>query len=551
MPEGLVRQPDTERDLLALCRRAADMVRVGDVDAVCRAAVRWTRELLGSDVAYVTVYDEATGDFYVRNTEGFVSEAFVGIRSPIRGFGVYGFIIDHGRPFWSPDYANDERFPHLPETSHAIATEGILGLLGAPAPLPSREIPAVIFAGWRREGRQVTDDEIALLVAWGLLVGAAIDNAMHAEAAADRQAELEERTADLEQSVAVLRRLSDVRQRLSDGAAQGGSTEDIVEMLRAELAHDVELLDEPPEDDAAGDTVVPITSREEVLGALRVRAAALDTTERQILDYAALVLGAQLVSQERIANAEKRAMGDVVTGLLKSPQDNLATLRHQASRYRVDLRGAALGMVVGDLGAQPAGKALDRARRCLVDDPALIGLYDGRMVVIAPSADRELAERLHHEVTRPGSPATVVAMPGPLAETALPETYQRAVRSLQLVAALGRQGAVASDEELAPFAVAFGGMDAPTVEAFVDRAIGPLIRQDAQRGTELVRTLVTYLDHGLNIRETSAALYVHGNTVRQRLTATSRLLPALDDPVRRLDLHLAARLHLLRVELRP
>jgi sugar diacid utilization regulator len=542
---------DTERDLLALCRRAADMVSVADVDAVCRAAARWTRELLGSDVAYVTVYDEATGDFFVRNTEGFVSEAFVGLRSPVRGFGVYGFIIDHGRPFWSPDYGNDERFPHLPETNHAITTEGIHGLLGAPAPLPSREIPAVVFAGWRREERQVTDEEIALLVAWGLLVGAAIDNAMHAEAATERLVELEQRTADLERSVEVHKRLSDVRQRLSDAAAQGGSTEDVIEMLSGELDRAVELVDDPPEDDEEAGTAVAITSRQEVLGALRVSAPELEPTERRILEYAALVVGALLVAQERIANAEKRAMSDVVTGLLKSPQDNMTTLRHQAARYGVDLRGAALGMVVGDLGGQPAGKALDRARRCLVDDPALIGLYDGRMVVVMPGADRDVAERLQRDLTGPGEPATVVVVPGPLGETALPDTYRRAVRSLHLVSALGRRGAVASDEELAPFAVAFGGMDEAAVDVFIDRAIGPLIRQDAERGTELVQTLMTYLDQGLNVRTTSEALFVHGNTVRQRLTAISRLLPAVDDPARRLDVHLAARLHRLRVELRP
>src|SRR4051812_1049419 len=158
--QGLVAQPTVGRDFLALSRRAADMVSSGDVPEVLHAVVRWTRELLGSDVAYVTMYDEVTGDFYVRESEGFVSEAFLGVRSPIRGFGVYGFIIDHGRPFWSPDYAHDDRFPHLPETNHAIATEGIHGLLGAPAPLPSRDVPAVIFAGWRRE-REVSENEIS------------------------------------------------------------------------------------------------------------------------------------------------------------------------------------------------------------------------------------------------------------------------------------------------------------------------------------------------------------------------------------------------------
>jgi hypothetical protein len=71
---------------------------VDSSDEVIAAVVRGARELFSSDVAYFTMHDEATDEFYVRETEGFLSEAFITDRSTIRGFGIYGLIIDHLRP---------------------------------------------------------------------------------------------------------------------------------------------------------------------------------------------------------------------------------------------------------------------------------------------------------------------------------------------------------------------------------------------------------------------------------------------------------------------
>jgi hypothetical protein len=571
-------------DSLVLAQRAAQLLALGDVDGVVRGIVRTTRELLGSDVAYFTMFDEDTGDFYVRATEGFLSEAFLGLRSPLRGFGVYGFIVDHGRPFWSSDYAHDARFPHLPETNQAIGFEGICGLVGAPAPLEGHELPAVVFAGWRTV-RDCSDEEVELLVAWGVLAGAVLASTMRTQDMADVLTRVRAARAELAVDLAELRTVSGRQERLSARAAQGGTTEGIAEVLAAELACDVLVLDDslhascrvgdraPDEDDPAlreaiavsrrtrqsvdvpsADgvlrRVVAIVSQDALLGACVIAAErALTVADTRALEHGGAVIGTLLLALERVATADSRVMGDIVTGLLKSPQEDMEVLTHRAARYGVDLNGGQVGLLVGGFEGIVPGGMLDRARRELTGEAALFGLYNAQLVVIADARGlAAMADRLARSVSRDsGASVTIAIVPGPLSPDALPTEHQAATRCVQLLVALGRRGEVGRADELAPFAMAFGGMDGPALAAYVAKAVGPLVDYDAERGTDMLGTLVAFFDQGLNVRATAEVLYLHGNTVRQRLATIGRLVPAFEDPSRRLELHLAARLHQLTV----
>ena len=83
---------------------------------------------------------------------------------------------------------------------------------------------------------------------------------------------------------------------------------------------------------------------------------------------------------------------------------------------------------------------------------------------------------------------------------------------------------------------------AAEVEAFCKAVLGRLEAVDAERGTDLVRTLEVFLATR-NAAATARALYVHYNTVQNRLARIEELLgPYLDDPDRSLALALAVRL---------
>ena len=73
----------------------------------------------------------------------------------------------------------------------------------------------------------------------------------------------------------------------------------------------------------------------------------------------------------------------------------------------------------------------------------------------------------------------------------------------------------------------------PTVE---------LLRHDDARGTDLARTLLTWLDLHGDVPAAARRLDVHVNTLRYRLSRAGALLTCdLDDPAARLDVHLRLR----------
>ncbi|MCC7371810.1 MAG: PucR family transcriptional regulator ligand-binding domain-containing protein [Chloroflexi bacterium] len=78
--------------------------------------------------------------------------------------------------------------------------------------------------------------------------------------------------------------------------------------------------------------------------------------------------------------------------------------------------------------------------------------------------------------------------------------------------------------------------------AFREATLGPLLTYDTAHGSELVRTLEVFLACSGNGAKAAHVLYVHYNTVRQRLATVEQVLgQSLDDADARLSLGLALR----------
>jgi DNA-binding PucR family transcriptional regulator len=90
------------------------------------------------------------------------------------------------------------------------------------------------------------------------------------------------------------------------------------------------------------------------------------------------------------------------------------------------------------------------------------------------------------------------------------------------VGALVRGGpGVTVYEELGPYRYVLGTED--EVRDRSKERLGALVDYDARRGTQLLDTLEGYLDHRGNVVATSRVLYIHPNTLRQRLDRIERL----------------------------
>lgn len=103
-------------------------------------------------------------------------------------------------------------------------------------------------------------------------------------------------------------------------------------------------------------------------------------------------------------------------------------------------------------------------------------------------------------------------------------------------------------ENLGLLQLLIGSTSMVELDEYVNSWLGPVVEYDADRGTELVRTLATYLETGGSVDQTAQALFIHRSTLKYRLSRVSDLIGRpLSDPDVRFSLQLAYR---IRVALR-
>ena len=98
-----------------------------------------------------------------------------------------------------------------------------------------------------------------------------------------------------------------------------------------------------------------------------------------------------------------------------------------------------------------------------------------------------------------------------------PQAYRIARGALDIALRAGRADATLLLEDLGVSGLLLQLDDAGQLLGFADRTLAAVRRHDAQRGTRLLQTLRSYLDHRLNRVAVGRDLHVHPNTVTQRL----------------------------------
>jgi GAF domain-containing protein len=101
------------------------------------------------------------------------------------GQGVTGWVLRHGQPFWTTDYARDPRIARtlVPE----IVEAGIRGVLAVPVRL-QEEVVGVLYGFWNQPG-ELIDEHVAHATYLARVVAVAVANARLYQEARDREAE--------------------------------------------------------------------------------------------------------------------------------------------------------------------------------------------------------------------------------------------------------------------------------------------------------------------------------------------------------------------------
>ena len=567
-------QRGRERALRALVDTARDLAATTDPAGVLDAIVRRARGLLGSDVAYLTLYDPDRGDTYMRATDGVVAASFRTVRLPL-GAGLGGLVASTREAWWTSDYQHDTRFSHLDSIDNPVADEGLVGICGTPL-LVEEEFVGVLFASYRSR-HAFSPEEVALLGSLATLAALSILQTRSRQATEAALAKLSLAHAAEHRHAQDVERSAAAHDRFTHLVASGGGVDDLTRGVGEVLGGWAVLVDvdgtrrsafgevpgppvevgapDPLAEDAlvgaareAGHGVpdgeryaVGVRARRELIALLICGAPGGGEANLPIVERAAAVTAVLLVFERETAAARQRALSDQVSDLVGGTLTGL-----EASRLltREGLNPNRPYCLLALRGQRLAMNGLVLTASAAVGDSGLVGQHGKRLVALVAGDDPGvLAAAL---VRRLGASDEVTAAGvGPLTGTdAIPEAFTEAARTVDAMIALGRRGEGAATADLGFAGLIVGST--PDVAGYVTRVLGPVLAYDRERGTTLIGTIDAYFGADRALRRTADALHVHVNTVVQRLERVATLLgDRWQEPESALEIQLALRLRRL------
>ncbi|MEI8411416.1 MULTISPECIES: helix-turn-helix domain-containing protein [unclassified Kribbella] len=539
-----------EAELSALVDVARELASARDPGGVLDTIVHRARTLIGTDVSYLTLYDPARGDTYMRATDGSVSAAFQQLRLPL-GAGLGGLVAETYKPYWTADYPSDRRFRHTTPIDSAVGEEGLVAICGTPLIVDGAFV-GVLFAS-NRTRWPFSREEVSLL---GSLAALAAVTIVQVRAAAETEAALDQ----LSEAHAGAEHAAAAHDRFADIVLSGGDVDAIAAALAELLDVWVVLVDAvgnelavagspdgaavPWQESESGRLtrigncwVVAATAKRERLGALVIGGVDdLSGADQRIVERAAVVTALVLLFRRQAAEQSQRAQADLLSDVLSGSADPRALtdrLRLLAPNRRHDR--LVVAVCRGDHSAVRA-----RLSAPLEDKLVLSGPYGGDLVLLisrtdAPTVARELAE----VAKRTG---VTIGVTGPAAwGDSLVGSHRQAVHLVATMQRLGRSGESATPDDLGVAGLV--GAAEVDVQAHVQHVLGAVIEYDDQRGTDLVGTLRAYFAASQSPTRAATALHIHPNTVQQRLDRITALLgDGWQQPDRALDLQVALRL---------
>jgi sugar diacid utilization regulator len=254
---------------------------------------------------------------------------------------------------------------------------------------------------------------------------------------------------------------------------------------------------------------VSLVAGDELLGAL----VAAGTRE---VDLARAAANQAAVAIKKIQVLERLTEKNLI-------KDFFEDLASQRLGDALEGRAARLGCDLDQphvvLTAVRVDQALERAVMSLARG-ALLDRRDQTLRALVPvtaNGAAALAEKLRSIHAEVGGDAAIGVSSVCVGATALGQGFEEARHALLGAAVTRRDSGVLAYEELGPYKYLLRiGLDPSDRDSTID-AVAKLAEYDHERGASLLATLEEFLSRRGNISATSDALFVHPNTLRQRL----------------------------------
>ena len=270
----------------------------------------------------------------------------------------------------------------------------------------------------------------------------------------------------------------------------------------------------------------------------------LEDMERVALEHAATVAAVEMGRDQARFETEVRLKGDFVDDLIGGRFSSDDSLLRRASFLGCDLAHGAT-VLVADIDVSEAASAKtdlsdDEAQRLVAryfnrcarlvreaEPSSLVSLKSDRVVVFLCGtsvrdrhAVEQLAARLQSLAREVGG---VVLSTGASRYTAelsgLRKAFEEALVALKVGRRLYGLGGTMHFDAVGTYKLLLSiwERDPDELRSFCQETIDPIERYDRQSGSQLVHTLVTYLDNDENLTKTAEDLYAHRHTIHYRL----------------------------------
>ena len=434
--------------------------------------------------------------------------------------GIAWWAVEHGEPAFTQNAVDDPRNEFVPE----LEEEKFQSLLSVP--IAGRDAVIGAITMHTEAPREFTAEEVELLASTASLVGGAIENARLYEETRQRVGELEHLT-ELAETLARAQQLGEVLPAVAERSRQllrsrschvyllDGGSEEL--RLRAsapaagEARSTIRLSELGPEIARSGrsaSVAVPIVADDELLGLL----SAEGTTE---VDLARAAANQTAVAIKKIELIERLTEKNLIKDFFEQLAGGnvLGAVEGRATRLGCDFDRTYVVVEVA-----PPDEAVEKALRASTPG----SLFDHRddssraLLRVPSTGEASLVERIEAVHAEVGSPVSIGISNSCKGAASFQAGFEEAGHALLGSVIRGTPG-VMTYEELGPYKYLLRMSLDSTVRDSQRDLIAKIAEYDRQRQTSLLRTLEEFLRRRGNISATAEALYVHPNTLRQRL----------------------------------
>lgn len=493
-----------------------------DLEEVLRAVVRLLSEASAVHACFAYLVEDG-GERLVMRAASKPYAQLVGRIVLERGEGLAWWALERREPGFIPDDAlADPRFKYVPE----LAEEKFQSLVSIPI-LARDGNPMGVISLHTEAPREFTAAEVEFLVSSASLVAGAIENARLYDETRRRVGELEHLTR-LGETIARAETLDELLPAVTARS---------VELLQASSCHlyllepgseELALRASTPRDSEARRTLVlselgpelarsgrsakvavPLVANDELLGVLR----AVGTSE---VDLARAVANHTAVAIKKIELIERLTEKNLIKDFFEQLAGGKITgdLDGRAARLSCDLDQRYLV-----LAAEPPHDGLEKALAAAAPG----SLFDRRddsiraLLRVPASGETALLDEIRRLQRQLEPPVAIGVSNSCTGAASFPAGFEEARHALLGTTVLrGKPAAMAYDELGAYKYLLRMSLDAGVRDAHRE-AVARLVEYDQQRSTALLPTLEEFLRRRGNISATAEALYVHPNTLRQRL----------------------------------